>query len=789
MSKTHRQNDRKQNGEPQSSSESSKEMKSCSTGDPACKPANWSPLSYLCMDTEGRILKVNQVWRDSFGYSSEEVVGSDFSHLLAPESKKYYREWLSQLMLNGELSLDECAVLHKNGSQVFVAMYCFLQQDDEAKLSVIHCLLCDITRQKQMEKALKESELKYRQAVDSASDIIFTCDMKGNFILVNPAGCAISGYPLEDFQRMNYLDVVAADHRSRVQKHYFRQFLKRQASSYIEFPIVTRQGKTVWLGQSANLKMVEGEPAGFHAVSRDITERILVERALRDSETRLRTIFETVSDGIFLIDLDGKCLDVNPAGCRIFGCEREEILNSDINLLLYSENADAALSIAELSSSDEKTLSDQSLRKKDGSEIWVEMTITPIRLEDRDLRLGIMCDITERKRSEHQRRELEARIQQSQKYESLAVLAGGTAHYFNNLLTSVIGNASMALMEMSPSSPERESVESIERVAKNAAALTSQILAYSGRGRFVVKPVNLSQFLKETTQLIKIALSEKVSVNYNLADMIPNIEADPSQIRQLIVNLTTNSNEAIDEAGGSVNISTGSMYCGRDYLKKTYIYEDQPEGQYVYLEISDTGCGMDGDTLKKLFDPFFSTKFTGRGLGMAAVLGIVRGHNGAILTESEPGRGTTVRVLFPAVTESVQVRRDTTPDDERLKGKETILVVEEEEGVRNLLERSLSRFGYMVVMVKNGMQGVKTLEENPGRIDAVLLDLNLPVMNTSEYIEKMRSLNPEVKIILTSRYSRELAVEQFEGLRLDGFIQKPYTPMIVLEKVREALGG
>ena len=261
--------------------------------------------------------------------------------------------------------------------------------------------------------------------------------------------------------------------------------------------------------------------------------------------------------------------------------------------------------------------------------------------------LILVRDITGTKQMAEERLRLEGQLQHAQKLESLGVLAGGIAHDFNNLLTGVLGNAEIALTDLPPEAPARTQLQAISTAAQRAAELTKQMLAYSGKGRFVVQHLNLSTLVEEMANLLEVSISKKAVVSYNFARDLPPIEADATQIRQIIMNLMTNGSEAIGSTSGSISVSTGVMEADRPYLSETYLDEQLPEGCYVYLEVSDTGCGFEAETMGKLFDPFFTTKFTGRGLGLAAVLGIVRGHGGAVKVSSEPARGSTFRVLVP----------------------------------------------------------------------------------------------------------------------------------------------
>ena len=375
---------------------------------------------------------------------------------------------------------------------------------------------------------------------------------------------------------------------------------------------------------------------------------------------------------------------------------------------------------------------------------------------------------------EEQRRHLETQVLQAQKLESLGVLAGGIAHDFNNLLTGVLGNAQLAQYDLPPVSPVREYVEEIEQAARRAAELCRQMLAYSGKGRFVVQPIDLSEVVEEMGHLLEVSISKKAALKCDLAEGLPAITADATQIRQIILNLITNASEALGEHSGVISVSTGVMDCDRVYFRTTYLDEDLPEGRYVYVEVADTGCGMDQDTCGKIFEPFFTTKFTGRGLGLAAVLGIVRGHRGAIRVYSEPGEGTTFKVLFPAVDQPATPHRGETAAPEELRGTGTVLLVEDEEHVRKTGQHMLERMGFTVLTAVDGREGVRVFREHADEIDCVLLDLTMPNMDGVEAFQELRRIREGVPVILASGYNEQDATQRFTGKGLAGFVQKPY---------------
>ena len=401
--------------------------------------------------------------------------------------------------------------------------------------------------------------------------------------------------------------------------------------------------------------------------------------------------------------------------------------------------------------------------------------------------VALITDITELKRAEEDRRTLEARVQHSQKLESLGVLAGGIAHDFNNLLVGILGNADLALMEMPPESPGRDQIEDVSTSAQRAAELTRQMLAYSGKGKFIVKPLNLSKVVEEMSHLLEVSIPKNVILKYDFAADLPSVEADATQLRQIIMNLIINASEAIGETSGVVSIRTGVTEADQSYLSETYLDDDLPEGYYVYLEVADTGCGMDEETKSKIFDPFFTTKFTGRGLGLAATLGIVRGHRGALKVYTHPGRGTNFKVLLPCSSQAVERSAEASVSEPEWRGKGIVLIVDDEESVRVVGKQILERRGFEVLTAGDGREAVEIFAARADEIVLVLLDLTMPHMDGEETFRQLRRIRPHVKTILSSGYNAQDVTNRFAAKGLAGFIQKPYRVRQLMEVVREVI--
>jgi len=426
----------------------------------------------------------------------------------------------------------------------------------------------------------------------------------------------------------------------------------------------------------------------------------------------------------------------------------------------------------------------------DGSVHWVsakgrafydEASGRPVRMA------GSARDITARRQAEEERRRVETKLQETQKLESLGVLAGGLAHDFNNLLTGVLGNASLARMELSASSPLLPCLEQIEEAAMRAADLCKQMLAYAGKGRFVIQDVDLNALVRETTHLLQSSISRGVVLRFNLGDSVPAVRADATQLRQIVMNLVINASEAIGARSGVVTIATGFVQADRAYLDGTLAASDLPEGRYVFLEITDTGSGMSPEIRARIFDPFFSTKFTGRGLGLAAVLGIVRGHEGTLKVYSEPGRGTAFRILLPATHGPATMPAVTEAAIDPWRGAGTVLVVDDEATVLVAATRMLELLGFTVLTAHDGREAAERFRADPAGIRAVLLDLTMPHLDGEGTFRELRQIRPDVRVLLMSGFDELEAVNRFVGKGLAGFLQKPFRVEDLRVRMKEIL--
>ncbi len=397
-------------------------------------------------------------------------------------------------------------------------------------------------------------------------------------------------------------------------------------------------------------------------------------------------------------------------------------------------------------------------------------------------------DITPQKEAEKARLASERNLLQAQKLESLGVLAGGIAHDFNNLLTVMLGNATLARLDVPADSPTENAIHQIELAALRAAELCRQMLAYSGRGQLATELVDFTRLVEETTHLLKVSISKKCTLEFDLAHELPPVQGDATQLSQIAMNLVINASDACGEHGGRIVVRTGLMHADQAYLAKTYLAPSLQPGPYVYLEVGDSGCGMSEEVVARMFEPFFTTKFSGHGLGLSAVLGITRGHGGAIKVDTAPGRGTTFRLLLPAAVGLAPARSsaDSTPPD-AAKGRGCVLVVDDEEFVRDIAVKILARFGYTTVQAVHGREAVDFVQNDPDGFRAVLLDLTMPVMDGEEAFAEIHRLNPDLPIILMSGYNKTDSTDRFAGRGLAGFVQKPFVTARLIEALHAVL--
>lgn len=617
--------------------------------------------------------------------------------------------------------------------------------------------LTDITEKKKIEEVLRESEEKFRVLAENSTDMISRHSPEGIFLYVSPSCHTLLGYNPDELLGKSSYDYIHPEDRHKV-SHSHNIILEKPVIYTVSYRFLRKNSEYICFETTSRAVFDQktGMISEINASSRDITFRKRTEEELRQSRKMLQLVLDTIPVRVFWKDRNSVFLGCNRLFALDAGLSSPDVIigKSDFELGWkdQAENYRADDTMV-METGKPKLVYEESQTKPDGQIRYLKTSKIP--LYDRKGHvvgiLGTYEDITDNKKAEAEKHKLEQKMQHAQKLESLGVLAGGIAHDFNNLLVAILGNAELALLELSSGSTARFYLSEIENASVRAADLCKQMLAYAGKGRFVVEPLNISLLVQEMAQMLEISISRKAILKYNFLENLPVIEADSTQIRQVIMNLIINASEAIKDKKGIISVSTGSMFCDSSYMSGSYIYEHLPEGNYVYIEISDTGTGMDKETQMKIFDPFFTTKFSGRGLGLAAVLGIVRGHKGFIKLYSEPEKGTNFKVLFPALK---NIGEEISRDVNRLKnwrGKGTVLLVDDDQSVLDVTGSMLKKLGFNVLNAMNGHEAVKiislslsmTHEENK-KIACIILDFTMPHMDGEETFRELRKLTKNI---------------------------------------------
>ncbi len=518
------------------------------------------------------------------------------------------------------------------------------------------------------------------------------------------------------------------------------------------------------------------EPEELLTTVENALERKRAEEALRKSEEKYRSLFEDSRDAVVITNLEGKLVDVNQAWLNLYGYTRGEI--ADLNVgQFYASPDDQSRFQEEIEQKGFVRDYEFKARKKDGTEMNCLITATVRRADDESILgyQGIIRDITEKKR-------LEAQFQQAQKMQAMGTLAGGIAHDFNNLLMSIQGNASLMLVDKISGHPDYERLKNIEQGVKSGAGLTKQLLGLAKSGKYEVKPTDLNELTRKSSGMLSRTKKE-IKIHAKYQEGIWPVEVDQGQIEQVLLNLYVNACQAMP-AGGKLYLKTENVTLDKDYVKPF----DLEPGRYVKVSITDTGVGMDEETQQRIFEPFFTTKgmARGTGLGLASVYGIVKAHGGYIDVESKKGHGTTFSIYLPASLKKALIKEKGLPQ-KILKGKETILLVDDEDMVLDVGEEMLKALGYKVLLAKSGKEAVELYRKNKNKIDMVLLDMVMPEMGGGETYDRMKEISPDIKILLSSGYSIDCQATEIIKRGCDGFIQKPFDMQGLSQRIRKIL--
>ena len=633
---------------------------------------------------------------------------------------------------------------------------------------------------------LRGSELlrQWVAVFDALADGVALLTAEGGILRCNSAFCRLLGKRVGEVLARNIADVTEGAGCPRDEMPFARSVRTRQSET-IECPF----GDHVFRF-SSHLALVRGSVAGAIYMIADVTEERRAAREKDEAFALLRALTDSAPVGFAFFDRDLRCRLINKELAAINGLPVEDHIGRTLEEIVPLLAADIRTLLSQVVETGQPVLDrevvGETARDPGAIRSW-KQSCYPVRAGDGYL-IGVgvtMVETTEQKREEKARHDLERRMLDAQKLESIGLLAGGIAHDFNNLLTGVLGNASLACELAPPGTPLAACLHEIVSASERAAHLTKQMLAYSGKGQFFVEPVDLSRETADVVRLVQTSISKKVSVFLDFPKDLPKVRADKGQLQQVVMNLVVNAAEAIGDAPGLLSVQTGMRELTDEDLRQAVPDSDLRPGRYAYIEVRDTGCGMDEETLSRIFDPFFTTKFTGRGLGLAAVGGIVRSHKGAIHVDTSPGKGSTFAVYFPVHVG--KARGAGLPA--KSSACETVLVVDDEPVVLRTARNALERIGCAVLSAESGPVAIDLFRQHAAEISLVILDLSMPGMSGIEVLPQLRKIRPDIPVLVSSGYSESETLRLFTGYRISGFLQKPYTSQRLVERVEAAVAG
>ncbi|MBW2632200.1 MAG: PAS domain S-box protein [Deltaproteobacteria bacterium] len=626
-------------------------------------------------------------------------------------------------------------------------------------------------------EVLQASEERYRSIFENTGTATLILEEDKTMSMVNSEFERLSGYSREELEgRKKWTEFVVEEDFERM-KEYATERRKNggKAPTEYDFRFADREGniKDIFI----RVGMIPGTGKSVASLM-DITPLKRAEESLRQSEEKYREFFEASKDTVYITSVDGKFIDMNDAGLNLFGIKRDDLDKINIASDIYADPADRVTFTEIIDRAGFATSHEINLKRMDGTVF--PATIATVTIKDADENVtgyqGIIRDETERRR-------LETQFQKAQKMEAIGTLAGGIAHDFNNLLTAIQGNTSLMLMQIDSGNPEYERLKSIEQCVKSGADLTKQLLGFARGGAYDVKPTNLNDIVRKTSDMFGRTKKEIV-IHSKYSDELWTAEVDPGQMEQVFINLYVNAWQAMP-AGGDLYIETENVNLDENYVRP---YEVDP-GKYVKVSVTDTGVGMDEATRIRIFEPFFTTREMGRGtgLGLASAYGIIKRHRGIINTYSEKGHGTTFNIYLPASESVVRAQVAGIREKQLLAGHETILLVDDEEMIIDVATQMLQGLGYKILTAGSGEEAIEIYRKNQDTIDLVILDMIMPGLGGGETYDRLKDINSDIRVVLSSGYSINGQASRILERGCNSFIQKPFSMKALSMKVREVM--
>ncbi|MFZ4620295.1 MAG: PAS domain S-box protein [Bacteroidota bacterium] len=735
---------------------------------------------------DGEIVLANPALVKKLGYASFEELQKRNLENEDFEPSYDRKQFIERIERYGIVSGLESVWNHKDGSVFFIRENATAVRDADGRTMYYDGTVEDITDRKEMEDALRESEESLKRGEQIGKYGYWEYRIDEDLFYLSDGAKRIYGFndnvvPYSSIKQARLLEFEA------MMNDAMRLLITDHVPYDVECNIQrANDGNIISLSIKAEYN---SQLRTVFGTTQDITERKQAEDLLRRSEEEYRILFDSITDAVFVSEISdsgelGKFINVNDVACRRLHYSREELLQKT-PFEIQSEDAQQHIKpkVLEILQGKKGIIETEHLTK-DGRIIPVEVSTTVTQYNNKKVLFSIARDITERKMSEQA-------LRQAQKLESIGTLAGGIAHDFNNLMNAVLGQSVLALQKVPKESAAVGNIQKAIKASERVADLTKQLLAYSGRGKFHIVDIDINSLIKENIHFFEMSIPKSTGLNFHPGAPSPHVKGDISQMQQVIMNLIINAGEATEHKPGSIDISTSQRMIDQESSAYShYTGTALTSGKYAVLQIRDTGTGMDEETISKIFDPFFTTKFTGRGLGLAAVLGIIKGHNGGLRIESVVGEGTMFEIVFPLMEHEVVKTMKENKASISLKGEgKTILVIDDEASVLELLNDILLEYQFTVIGCLTPEEGIDIYRNTYQDISMVVLDYSMPGMNGKAAFTEIKKIDPEAKVLLSSGYSEEETMGMFESDKPTGFFQKPYMPDAFLERVSAILSN
>ncbi len=720
---------------------------------------------YYEVDLKGNFTFFNNAVPDLFGYSPSELMGLNYKGYTSPDdAERIYRTFNEIYKGDVPVKFLEYAIQRKDGRWVQMEISVSLLKDAKGNAIGFYGINRDRTEQKKAEEAMRRSEEKYRSILEDMDEGYYETDLKGNITYFNKAMLKIHGYPPEELMGLGYKAYLRPEQAEKNLKIFTDIYTSGHSVRIMDYEIIRKDGSVCYSEISAYpLRNHEGQTVGFWGITRDRTEQVLAERALKKSEEHYRMLVENTSDAIYITQ-QGRIRFHNRKTVELTGSSTDDLRGMEIYNLVHPDDEAVVegLKMPRLEAGKSPMLLYFRMINQANKVIWVELSTIGITWEGQSATLNCLRDVTHQKR-------METQLIQARKMESIGTLAGGIAHDFNNILASMIGFTELVLEDIEPSSLMAENLEEVLVGGRRAKDLVQQILAFARQSEEKIEPVVVSSIVREALRLIRSSLPATITIQQDIGSDT-SVMGNATQIHQIVMNLCTNAAHAMDDSGGTLKVELIDSHVSESGAKERL---DLPGGNYLKLAVTDTGCGISPEYLDTIFEPFFTTKEPGEGTGMglSVVQGIVEKYGGRIVVSSKVRHGTTFSIYLPASKGNTS--DDAWPCESQGITNERILLVDDEPGILKMNHQILSRLGYRVTSLKSSPEALALFRKDPKAFDLVLTDMTMPEMTGDQMARELMRIRPDIPVVICTGYSKKINEEMASKIGVKALVYKP----------------